>query len=126
MASSIARAPPASVAPTPIEPRPPAFYTEAANSGVETPAIGACTIGSFTPRRLSGVTELYCASLRLSASDAAFRLHLLQRGAREGRDSAEPLSVMSLARAVNDKARRDEAVASNACVRLTQRNTFPD
>ncbi|MFK4821846.1 FAD-dependent monooxygenase [Ochrobactrum quorumnocens] len=37
----IAFAPAASVAPTPIEPRPPAMHTSAASAGVDTPAISA-------------------------------------------------------------------------------------
>src|SRR5271165_4494331 len=51
MAAIMSRAPSASVAPTPIEPRPPAFETAAAMAGVETPAMGAWMIGKSTPRR---------------------------------------------------------------------------
>src|SRR4051812_27142707 len=45
----MARAPAASVAPTPSEPSAPAFETAAASRGVDTPAIGAWMIGSSIP-----------------------------------------------------------------------------
>ena len=45
------RAPAAFVAPTPMDPRAPAFDTAAAIAGVDTPAIGACTIGASISRK---------------------------------------------------------------------------
>jgi len=48
-AAIIPRAVSASTAPAPIEPSPPALETAAAIAGVETPAVGACTIGRGTP-----------------------------------------------------------------------------
>ena len=48
-AAIICRVVSASTDPTPMEPSPPAFDTAAAISGVDTPAIGACMIGSSIP-----------------------------------------------------------------------------
>jgi hypothetical protein len=48
-AAIICRVASASTAPTPMEPRPPAFETAPAISGVDTPAIGAWMIGSSIP-----------------------------------------------------------------------------
>jgi hypothetical protein len=42
-------------APTPIEPNAPAFPTAAAMAGDDTPAIGACTIGSSISSNASSV-----------------------------------------------------------------------
>jgi hypothetical protein len=50
--SIIARAPAASVAPTPIDPKAPASDTAAANEGVATPAIGAWIKGTESSNRL--------------------------------------------------------------------------
>jgi hypothetical protein len=51
----IFRAPAAFVAPTPIEPKAPAFATAAAMAGDDTPAMGAWMIGSSTPSKSSSV-----------------------------------------------------------------------
>src|SRR5690349_16713142 len=49
----VLRAASAFIAPTPSEPRPPAFETAAASAGVLTPAIGAWMIGLLMPSRLN-------------------------------------------------------------------------
>jgi hypothetical protein len=51
----IFRAPAAFVAPTPIEPNAPPFPTAAAMAGDDTPAMGACMIGSSTSSNASSV-----------------------------------------------------------------------
>ena len=65
----IARAPSALVAPTPIEPSPPALLTAAAMAGDDTPAMGAWMIGNLMPTSSKRITSgAHCPPSRPAAA----------------------------------------------------------